>query len=482
MHLANCAPIVVLLVIVSCGSAQVAVADRAQWEDYKTIRQGGSPSSAIEQKAQAGEPPAEHGKMLAKGPVVSVPKEPTESGNWWEFFRGTLNTADRKRFGPYGRDFEWAYARKKALPDNPRVVVSMHGSGAGQGAMGVFAPSDMGDIEVRTQDAETYNQNWREWWTFGANGQNYPGRRIGATLGYLWRTGQIDVDNRGIVLEGPSMGGAGAVAQTMTLPEPWRRAIAYSSARAGVIMPRRINQKHPGQYPNFPQDNAANQTLWDSIDFSVQAATDPIVRGIHYRHSFSTNDQFSDGPDGNTQLEFVNLVEKHKIGGAFGWVQVGHDTWEKGVRIPDLSKFELPEQDVSLDRAHPAITDSTGNYPRKAKQRINEKRFPRGHYNMGITWDHSGIVDEADQIVFPLKYRQRTNIGKGVPDQPKRITVSVTPRRPRNFDIRDGEVLHWAFDGGILKGQATVDGDTVTIKNIPLVSGEGYKNLRIYKQ
>jgi hypothetical protein len=146
-----------------------------------------------------------------------------------------------------------------------------------------------------------------------------------------------------------------------------------------------------------------------------------------------------------------------------------------------MSRFEVEEQDVTLDRAHPAITHSTGNYPQRAAQRLNYTKFPRGHYNMGITWNHANIIDDESQIVFPLKYMQRTNLGKGIPDQPQKIKISVTPRRAQHFKLRDGETLKWSWDGGALSGQATVEGDTVTMEAIPLVSGEDYKNLRLYR-
>jgi hypothetical protein len=277
------------------------------------------------------------------------------------------------------------------------------------------------------------------------------------------------------------MGGAGAVIQTMILPDPWRKRIAYSSASAGVIMPRQIAQRDPAQYGTFPPDNPKNRALWDSIDFSIQAAIDPIVRGMHYRHAFSSDDQFSAGLHGNTQLDFIDLVEKNKIGGAFIWVKTGHGSYEEGVVLPDISAFESPEQDVTLDRAHPAITKSSGNYPLLAVDRTNEAKYPRGHYNMGIIWNHANIVDDASQMVFPLKYNRRTGIGKGVPDQPLRITVSVTPRRPRHFALIDGETLKWSWDRGALSGVANVISDTVTIDAIPLVSGDNYKTLRIYR-
>lgn len=414
--------------------------------------------------------------------LLTAPKRPTERGGSWAFFRGKMDIAQESNLDPHGIAFEWAYGRRDPLPDNPRIVVHMHGSGGGKGSvLWAFAPSSRGDIEVRVQDAETYNQGWREWWQFGADGKPYPGRRIAAALEFVTQRYNVDVSGRGIVLDGPSMGGAGAVVQTMILPDPWRQTIAWSTGRVGIVMPRRVAQKSPGQYAVQPPDNARNRALWDSVDFALRAAVDPIVRGIHYRHTFSSNDQFSAGPDGNTQTEFVNLIEKNKIGGAFSWVSAGHDAVEKGVRLPDLSSFEDAAQDVSLDRAHPAFTHSTGNYPLRAAQRIDEKKFPRGHYNMGLVWNHAEIRDEPSQLVFPLRYVSRSNLGKGIPNQPEAITVSVTPRRPRHFQLQDGETLRWSWNGGQLEGTALVNKDTVTIDSIPLVSNQSFKNLRIYR-
>ena len=414
--------------------------------------------------------------------LITAPERPTDHGGDWKFYAGTMTIHANNFYDPHGVDFQWAYSLVEPLPAKPRVVVHMHGSGGGVGSMGVFGPSPLGNIEVRAQDAEAQNPDWREWWTFGRDGSPYPGRRIAAALDYLTARYQLDLSTRGIVLQGPSMGGAGAVIQTMILPSPWREKIAYSSARIGVIMPRLIAKRDPGQYANFPPDVPQNKPLWDSIDFAVQAAVDPIVRNMHYRHAFSTDDQFSAGVNfANTQLQFVNLVEQHKISGAFGWVKAGHSTYEDGVRIPDMSVFEVPEQDVTLDRALPAITQSTGNYPLHAQERANGVLYPRGHYNMGITWAHAFILDSPEELVFPLKYKRRINIGGGVPDQPERITISVTPRRVKNFKLVDGETLKWNWGEGQLSGEARVVGDTVTIDGIPLVSGENYKALRIYR-
>lgn len=414
--------------------------------------------------------------------LVTAPEAPTETGGSWAFFRGKMKISKESFYDSHGINFDWAYGRRNPLPEDPRIVVHMHGSGGGRGSvLWAFAPSNRGDIEVRVQDAETYNVDWREWWSFGADGKPYPGRRIAAALEFVTQRYQLDVSKRGIVLDGSSMGGAGSVIQTMILPDPWREKIAYSTGRVGIVMPRRVAQKSPGQYASQPPDNGAYSAVWDAVDFLLVSKSDPIVRNMHYRHIFSSNDQFSKGPEGNTQLEFVNEVERQRIGGAFAWVQAGHDVTELGVKLPDLSSFEVPVQDVTLDRAHPAFTLSTGNYPLTSLNRTDEKRYPRGHYNMGLLWNHANIVDTPSELVLPIRYQRRTDMGKDIPDQPERITVSVTPRRTKNFVLQAGDTVRWDWNNGESSGQAKVYGDTLTIDRIPLVSGEPFKPLRLYR-
>ncbi|TVO69191.1 HzsA-related protein [Denitromonas ohlonensis] len=421
---------------------------------------------------------------------LSAPERPAKTGGGpagkWAWFPGVWQIANERYFDPHGVDFQWAYSRTDPVPPRMRLFVHLHGSSAGNGAgmTQVFAPplARAGQIELRNQDAEAHQGAWRESWAYGADGQIYAGRRLAGSIEYLLqRYPQIDVDKLGIVLKGGSMGGGGAVSQSMILPDPWRARIAYVTGAIGLIMPRRIAQRNPGMYAGWPPDRGGGRVSWDRIDFAIQAERDPVVRGIHYRHVFSTDDGFSAGPDGNTQLEFVNLVEKHRIGGAFSWFRNGHNSSEPGVSLPALSEFEAPEQDVTLDRAHPAFTRSTGNHPLLAEDRVDEARFPRGHYNMGLLWDHAKIVDTASQLVFPIRYKRRTGIGAEVPDQPARITVSVTPRRSAHFRLHEGERIRWSWDGGALEGSALVLGDTVTADGIPLISGEPYKTLRFYK-
>ena len=414
--------------------------------------------------------------------LVSMPRKPVRSGPSWAFYRGTMDVDKSNWLDPHGKAYSWTYAHATPLAKDARIVVFLHGSGDGERAMWPHDQSPRGEIEIRVQDAEVHDTAWREWWSFGADGVAYPGRRIAAALAFVSDRHDVDSTRRGIVIEGASMGGGGAVVQTMILPPPWRARIAYVTGHMGVLMPRRVARKNPDQFASLPAMGPGGKAVWESIDFALQAASDPIVRGMHYRQSFSTSDPLNVGLRGNTQLEFVNIVENNSIGGAFSWVDGGRWMEEEGVTIPDLADFETAEQDITLDRAHPAFTRSTGNFPLRQTERLDVKRYPRGHYNLGLQWRHAETVDSTSELVFPLRYLHHTGLGKGVPDQPRRVRVNVTPRRPQQFTLQDGETLRWSWDNGAMSGSVQVDGDTATIEKIPLVSGEPYKKLRIYRE
>jgi hypothetical protein len=418
--------------------------------------------------------------------ALSLPDEPTSVGHSSAWYLGAFTLAPGSPFDNDGYDYAASYAVRNRAVAAPRLGVTLHSSGGYNSFVrSSFAPFTGVDIEVRTQDGQVKEQvNPRqpaEYWCYGTDGQPYPARRVAALLdAVVARHPQIDVDDKGIVYNGNSMGNGG-VLHTMILPAPWRARIAYARGGVGVFMPRRINQHQPRKFPGWPPDSGSTAALWDAIDFSLQAGRDPIVRGMHYRQQFSSNDQSSEGPDGNTQLEWVNLCETHHVSAVATWVHNGHSSTEKGVTLPDIKVFEVAQQDVTLDRAHPCFTHSTGNWPPTPSDRLYRNIYPRGHYNIGLTWDHARIVDTATEVVFPLQYLHRTGFGGGIPDQPQRVTVNVTPRRPRHFVLRDGDLLRWSWDDGALTGTARVQGDVVTAEGIPLQSGAGYKRLRFFR-
>lgn len=417
-----------------------------------------------------------------------MPDQPTVVGPNSSWYLGAFELSPGSYYDNDGFDFAASYACKNKLPAAPRVGIKLHSSGGYKSFVtSSYGPSGGTDIELRTQDGEVKREfekgKHAEWWCYGTDGQPYPARRVAAMLQFIvQRYPQIDLDRQGIVYSGASMGNGG-VLHTMLLPDPWRAKIAYSKGLVGVFMPRRINQRNPAMYSAWPPDTPQNKAMWDAVDFEIRALSDPIVRGMHYRHAFSTNDWFSRGPgDESTQLRWVKVCADNKISVAATWVVGSHSPSEKGVNLPLISGFEHEAQDVTLDRAHPCFTNSTGNYPVAAADIMDKATYPRGHHNMGLTWDHAKIVDAVDEIVFPIRYDARRGIGGGIPDQPNRITVDVTPRRPRNFVIRDGERIQWAWDGGVVAGTAVVSGDAVTAIGVPLESGAGFRRLRFYRK
>ena len=416
---------------------------------------------------------------------VTIPDQPVETGGGpaggWALFQGKMTIAGESYFDPHGIDMAWSYSRSDPVPPKMRLLIRYHNSRTGKWERfpkEIYAPfmPRLGQLELRYADAEMYDGRWREWHAMGRDGVRYPVRRVAALIEFLRDRypGRIDLD-RGIVVWGNSMGGGGSTYQPMIMAEPWRQYIAYVSAGIGNPIPR-TNSRH---YISWPPDEGDTKALWDDIDIRLRAKKDPIVRGVHYRHRWSANDpNWLLGP-----MALLDLCEQERLACSSYWLQGGHSATEKGYK-PVFGTFmqeDDPNMDVTVDRAHPAITGSTGNYPPTAAERMDIARFPRGHYNAGISWHHGRIVDSADEIVFPLKYRAHKDIGPGIPDQPRQIIMSVTPRRPRHFVLQDGETLRWEWGGGKLAGTAKVVGDTVTADGIPLVSGEPYKNLRFFR-
>jgi hypothetical protein len=271
------------------------------------------------------------------------------------------------------------------------------------------------------------------------------------------------------------MGATGAVAQALLLPSPWRERITWVSLRGGRPPGTVSRAVETGSNRSWP-DRATDPEFWNKLDIPRRLAVDPVLQSMHFRGAVSLGAKGAKG-----WLALVNALERHRVGGAFAWVAGDDNGYERRVRLPDLSLFEVPAQDVSLDRPHPAFTNSTGNHPATPGERQDVKRFPRGHYNLGILWDHEGIIDEAGSLVFPLAYQAHSDIGGGLPDQPTLIEVDVTPRRMRNFNVRDGETLKWDWDSGALHGTVVVNRGTFTIAGLPLVSGVGFRPLRIYR-
>lgn len=414
------------------------------------------------------------------GAVVTWPSAPTSIGtgsNPFRYFLGTMHIAEDTFYGADNFDYPAAYSRRTTLTNN-RLMVWMHGTSGGNASVNSqFAPATGFDFELRTIDSGEYSGFANERWTINADGTSYTGRRLAACINDLCELyPEIDYTDDGIVLAGSSLGMGGSCSQVMVLPDPWRARIAYVYGAVGAVLMRTLGAY---KYTDWPSDNGSNNAFWDQIDFEALCESDAIVRGMHYRHQFSSNDGQFDLADGtNTQLPWVNLCEAQCISAVCTWVANGHSRTESGINFPDVRQFQ-GESQVTLDRAHPCFTNSSGNYPDNATDRLNVATYPRGHYNVGLIWDHANTVDTVSEIIIPIRYSRSTGLGGGMPDMPTDITVDVTPRRPRNF-VLSGTV-HWSFDGGAQTGSGTVTNGVITAADIALTSGAGFKSLRFYK-
>ncbi len=382
--------------------------------------------------------------------------------------------------------FAASYSRRNSQTRG-RMFVTLHSSGGYNSFVkSTYTPPTGFDFECRTQDGQAKEEDFNpsqpaEWWCYGTDGQPYPARRVAAMLDVIAaRHPEFDYADEGIVFSGASMGNGG-VLHTMILPDPWRARIAYCRGLVGVFMPGRVYDRSPGQYSGWPS-KVSQPAIWAAVDFEALATTDAIVRGMHYRQAFSTDDLFSLGVDGtSSQLYWLKACHDNKISAVATYVRNGHSATESGITFPSITGFEVSQQDVTLDRAHPCFTNSTGNWPVDPEDITDHVAYPRGHYNLGLTWDHANIVDSTTEIIIPIQYTRRTGFGGGIPDQDTSITVDVTPRRPRNFVPVDGETLNWTFDGGAQTGTAVVADDVVTAVGISLTSGAGFKSLRFYR-
>lgn len=422
-----------------------------------------------------------------EAPVIplSFPASATSDTTVRSWYLGAWNLTGDTTYDNDEYPFTASYSRRKSQSTG-RLIVTLHSSGGYNSFVNSsYTPPTGFDFEARTQDGQAKEQinptQPAEWWCFGTDGLPYPARRVAAMLDVIAALHPTEFlyAERGIAINGNSMGNGG-VLHSMILPDPWRARIAFCRGGVGIVMPRRVAEESPGQYNGWPDDDGSNDAIWDAVDFSIQAASDSIVRGMHYRQQFSSNDNFSEGPDGSTHLEFVKLCHDHKISLIATWVSNGHSTTESGINFPDVKPF-ASGQDVTLDRAFPCFTNSTGNYPVSAADITDRTTYPRGHYNLGLTWVHASTVDSATEIIFSIAYTRRTGMGGGIPDQDSTITVDVTPRREQNFGLTNGETISWTFDGGAQTGTAVVAGDVVTAVGISLTSGAAAKSLRFYR-
>jgi Hydrazine synthase alpha subunit middle domain len=320
------------------------------------------------------------------------------------------------------------------------------------------------DITLRSKPGQATPAGWWGWFLGNSNSQ-----RLWLSLNKAVTLRSTDLD-AGVLIEGQSYGGTGAILQSMLLryTEPvfhegdgidWGSKIAIVHAFIpDTLMVKNTYPRHEGVKVAW-----AGQNL-EQADFRTAAASG-LVQQTYYRLSGSPADTSV-----RFDLEFFDICEEYKISCMGTWHDLGHNTSEPGVNMPFLQLFPDPNQDVRLDQLLPVFTKSTAN----------QLASKRGHYNLGLSWNSAGIVDTETQVVLPIKYQPYTNIGKDVPDQPSNVTFDLTIRRPQAFPLKTGEAI--AYTVGDQKGQAVVStAGEVTITGIHLQSAGTYTKVTLSK-
>ena len=394
--------------------------------------------------------------------LVDCPSEKTKGNNRGDWFLCRLDIANEPFLSPYGVDMPMSFmtpvSSNFSSSKPARIRVFLHPDDGGSGAF-VTGPSSFAfrqdAIEIHNQEERYKNNPKSSWWGYSGGQvgkvENYNGRRIAISIDYLLKRYGHKVDlGKGIHLVGKSLGGAGVMHQSMILPKYQDKIASVDSVIGSMIMSKCCRST---------VKNSWGMDRFDEVDIRLQWKK---VQNTHFHWRGGSNDSL-----GRFDLEFFELCEQRKISCSGVWLRSGHGIKEKGYTL-NMSIFTDNNQDVTLDKVLPVITNNSSNYHGKL----------RGYHNRGISWHHARIVDSAEKIQIPLRYIAQKNLGPELPDQPDTVSFSVTPRHIANFKIVSGDKITWNF--GSQSGIAVVNSDGLfTIDNLMLKSGESYKTLDV---
>lgn len=392
---------------------------------------------------------------------IICPATPTASKPTWSWYLCEHQFNNDPYYTYTGLDMPMSYMtpdEASFTPENPaRLLVYLHPSDSGAGNFVTGASSfSFSQKHVEIHDVEeSYSTNTGGWWGLsgGKAGQveNWNGRRLSASISYVLNQygDRIDLE-KGIHLKGKSLGGTGSILQSISLPDYQGKIAIVEAYIPNMLMVKCCGKSMEGAWSTARQD----EMDWRNNQRKAQ--------NIHYFTAGGTNDNL-----GYFDIEFFELCEVNKISCSGVWLHSGHTVTETGVNLSS-KLFMDPNQDVSLDRILPVITQFTGNY----------HGLERGHHNRGISWNYLGLIDTENNIEMPIKYSALTGMGKDIPDQPSSVTFSVTPRHVKHFKVQAGETVRWVFGDQVGSSVVSADG-LITVDGLRLGSGQGYKVLKI---
>lgn len=440
-------PVAAGLLLCALGSTAFdAWANR--WEEFKQIRQGNN--APVDDTAR-NRPIQNAHAINCDSPKLRLGHD----GQNYQWFHCRLKGGN-SNYSPYDFDYPLSYVTPRgsafSAQKPARVRITLHDTDANPDHRQLSAQSlspAQGVIDLLPREQSWQGKPGGKWVYSGKNTgsvRNYNGAQIAAAVDYLVGTHGSAVDlNKGLHLRGRGMGGTGVLHQALILPR-YQSDIAIVEADGGWM--------------NAQTRHNALSSLWgtsvfQNVDFKQQWRR---AQNIHFHYSGSSDPASFDAG-------FIEQCERHKISCSLAWYPPGTRPNSNSWRFL-ASLWQDDQQNVSLNRVLPVITNSSANH----------RGSNAGYHNRGISWHYENLVDSTRKLRISLKYTAAKNIGNGLPDQPDTVSFSLTPRHVRHFPLVRGKSIQWRF--GKQNGTATVGSDgLLTIDGLTLRSGAGYTDL-----
>lgn len=307
------------------------------------------------------------------------------------------------------------------------------------------------------------------WWgNFG--GGNGNGFRLAESANWTLRQYRHAIDwAGGIILRGSSYGGTGSILQSMLMPQGSRVvSIVHANIPHTLFVKEDPDPSDTVDERGHYYRDPAVRLAWGDADPAeadfARAAASGKIGHIYYRVNGAVNDNL-----GRVDLDFFRICQQYEIACFGTWHVGGHNTDEANVNLPTRALFTAPEMDVKLNQILPVFTNSSAN-----------NWEPRGHYNLGLSWNFSGIRRSTHSIVVPLRYQQHTDLGR-LRDQPPRATFDITLRQIGDMRLLRGRTLHWTLGDQSGETKISILGkrNVIRIKNLTLDTSDAFTDLVI---
>ncbi len=296
------------------------------------------------------------------------------------------------------------------------------------------------------------NSTNKEWWGYREQNVGKPSSAEKRVIDIVkWVIRKYDIDTNRVYLNGPSMGGCGALAiglsngdlfaaMRVTVPA----GTEYLMNRLGLISEHEGDITNAGNYP------------FTEVDFS-----DPPVLVNFSSH----NDNWS-----KTQPALLNLSDWAKIPMVLSWGPFRHNSYDTPIMKYDLCRVALafPWMDIRKNEAYPVFRNSTVDQKSPWEGEVG-KFDDQGQKNAYFRW--SNELDNVNSFKMKI-WIDHPDIGNSDLIMPENAKTEITIRRLQKFKIEKGNKYEWSL---VRNGKTQLtgiitpdDSNLLTIKELDL--------------